>query len=102
LQPLTSGLAFESPFTGNEPAPLRLRPPGSQRPEPGAEVGNENARRSPRSTEADLQAKLDAARMRLHEIVILRMKTWLPAKTLKELPEVEAWRREQVRVRPRE
>jgi hypothetical protein len=35
--------------------------------------------------EADLQAKLDAARVRLHEIVILRMKTWLPAETLKDL-----------------
>jgi hypothetical protein len=34
-------------------------------------------------TEADLQARLDAARMRLHEIVILRMKTWLPEETLK-------------------
>jgi hypothetical protein len=38
----------------------------------------------PRPTGADLQAKLDAARMRLHEIVILRIKTWLPAETLKE------------------
>jgi hypothetical protein len=33
---------------------------------------------APRPTEDDLQAKLDAARMRLHEIVILSMKTWLP------------------------
>jgi hypothetical protein len=32
----------------------------------------------PRPTEADLQARLDAARQRLHEIVILRMKTWVP------------------------
>jgi hypothetical protein len=36
--------------------------------------------------------------MRLHEIVILRMKTWLPAETLKELQWAEAFRREQVRV----
>jgi hypothetical protein len=34
-------------------------------------------------TETDLQARLDAARMRLHEIVILRMKTWLPEEMLK-------------------
>jgi hypothetical protein len=35
-------------------------------------------------TESYLKVKLDAARMRLHEIVILRIKTWLPAETLKE------------------
>jgi hypothetical protein len=49
-------------------------------------------------TEADLQAKLDAARIRLHEVVILRMKTWLPEETLKGLREAEEFRREQVRV----
>jgi hypothetical protein len=46
----------------------------------------------PKSTEADLQARLDAARVRLHEIVILRMKTWLSADTLGELCEAEAFR----------
>jgi hypothetical protein len=51
-----------------------------------------------RLTEADLQARLDAARQRLHEIVILRMKTWLPAETLKGLREAEMCWREQVRV----
>jgi hypothetical protein len=49
-------------------------------------------------TEADLQATLDAARMRLHEIVILRLKTWLPEETVKGLWEAEAFRREQVRM----
>jgi hypothetical protein len=49
-------------------------------------------------TEADLHARLDAARMRLHEIVILRMKTWLPDETLKALWQAEAFRREQVRM----
>jgi hypothetical protein len=52
----------------------------------------------PPRTEADLHAKLDAARMRLHEIVILRMKTWLPAETLKDLQWAETFRREQVRL----
>jgi hypothetical protein len=52
----------------------------------------------PRPTEAEVQAKLDAARARLHEIVILSMKTWLPAETLKGLREAEAWRRERVRL----
>jgi hypothetical protein len=49
-------------------------------------------------TEADLQTRLDAARQMLHEIVILSMKTWLPAETLKDLQWAEAFRREQVRV----
>jgi hypothetical protein len=48
--------------------------------------------------EARLQAKLDGARQRLREIVILRMKTWLPEETRKELPATERWAREQVRV----
>jgi hypothetical protein len=59
------------------------------------------ARRQPKPpqlTEADLQARLDAARARLHEIVILGMKTWLPAETLKGLQWAEAFRREQVRM----
>jgi hypothetical protein len=51
----------------------------------------------PRPTEADLQARLYAARIRLHEVVILRMKTWLPEETLKGLREAEKFRREQVR-----
>jgi hypothetical protein len=37
------------------------------------------------SARADLQAKLDAARMRLHEIVNLCMETRLPAETLRGL-----------------
>jgi hypothetical protein len=49
-------------------------------------------------TEAELQARLDAARQTLHEIVILRMKTWLPEGTLKGLREAESFRREQIRV----
>jgi hypothetical protein len=50
----------------------------------------------PRPAEADLLAKLDGARMRLHEIVILRMKTWLPEETRKALREAEGWRRGEV------
>jgi hypothetical protein len=48
----------------------------------------------PRPTEADLQARLDAARKRLHEVVILRLKTWLPTETLNGLQSAEASRRE--------
>jgi hypothetical protein len=51
----------------------------------------------PRPTEADLQARLDAARQRLHEIVILRMKTWIREETRRGLREAEDWRRERVR-----
>jgi hypothetical protein len=51
----------------------------------------------PRPTEADLQARLDAARMRLREIVILRMKTWIREETRRGLREAEDWRRERVR-----
>jgi hypothetical protein len=49
-------------------------------------------------SEAELQARLDAARMRLHEIVILRMMTWLSVETQKGLREAETIRREQVRM----
>ncbi len=52
-----------------------------------------------RPTEAELRAKLAAARQRLHEVVILRMKTWLPEETLEGLQWAEAFRREQVRMR---
>jgi hypothetical protein len=52
----------------------------------------------PRPTEAHLQAKLDAARIRLHEIVIRRMKARLPAETRSKLREAEAWRRGEVRL----
>jgi hypothetical protein len=55
----------------------------------------------PRTTEADLQARLEAARPRLHEVVVLRMKSWLPAETLKGLQWAEAFRRQQVRLRYR-
>jgi hypothetical protein len=51
----------------------------------------------PRPTEADLRARLDAARQRLHEIVILRMKTWVAEETRRGLREAEDWRRERVR-----
>jgi hypothetical protein len=51
----------------------------------------------PKPTEADLQARLEAARQRLQEIVILRMKTWAPEETRRGLREAEAWRRERVR-----
>jgi hypothetical protein len=44
----------------------------------------------PRPIEADLQARLDAARQRLHEIVILRMKTWVAEETRRGLREAEA------------
>jgi hypothetical protein len=52
----------------------------------------------PRPIEADLQARLDAARQRLHEIVILRMKTWIREETLKGLRDAEDWRRGEVRL----
>jgi Tfp pilus assembly protein PilN len=52
----------------------------------------------PGPTEADLQAKLAAARKRLHEIVILSMKTWLPSATLQGLRDAEQWRRREVRM----
>jgi hypothetical protein len=54
-------------------------------------------KRPPRPTEADLQARLDAARTRLREIVILRMKTWVSEETRRGLREAEEWRRERVR-----
>jgi hypothetical protein len=41
--------------------------------------------------------KFDAASQRLHEIVILRMKTWIPEETRRGLREAEDWRRERVR-----
>jgi hypothetical protein len=43
------------------------------------------------------QAKLDAARQSLHEIVILRMKTWIREETRQGLREADDWRRERVR-----
>jgi hypothetical protein len=52
-------------------------------------------------TEERLQAKLDGARQRVREIVILRMKSWLPEETWHGLREAEAFRREQVRVHHR-
>jgi hypothetical protein len=52
----------------------------------------------PRPTETDLQARLDAARQRLHEIVILRMKTWIREETRRGLREAEDWRRGEVRL----
>jgi hypothetical protein len=52
----------------------------------------------PRPTEADLLAKLDAARVRLREIVILRMKTGIPEETRRGLREAEAWWRGEVRL----
>jgi hypothetical protein len=54
--------------------------------------------RRPRPTEADLQARLDAARQRLREIVILRMKTWVREETLKGLRDAEDWRCGEVRL----
>jgi hypothetical protein len=47
---------------------------------------------------AELQAKLDAARMRLHEIVVHQMKSWLPSETLKRPRDAEQWRRREVRL----
>jgi hypothetical protein len=53
--------------------------------------------KTPRPTEADLQARLEAARMRLREIVVRRMKTWIREETRRGLREAEEWRRERVR-----
>lgn len=49
-------------------------------------------------TEESLQARLDAARRRVREIVVLGMKTWLPEETLRGLREAEEFRRRQVRL----
>jgi hypothetical protein len=54
--------------------------------------------RPPKPTEADLQAKLDAARARLRELVVFGMKTWLPAPTLHRLRDAGQWRRREVRM----
>jgi hypothetical protein len=59
------------------------------------------APRPPQLDEARLQAKLDGARQRLREIIILRMKTWLSEGARMELRETERWAREQVRVHHR-
>jgi hypothetical protein len=87
-----SGHGFKATMNTRRPRQLELfsddaravAAPGSSKPAPPNEAG--------------LQAKLDAARMRIHEIVVLRMKTWLPEETLKGLCEVEVIRREQVRM----
>jgi hypothetical protein len=51
--------------------------------------------------EERLRAKLDSARQRLHEIVILGMKSWLSDETRQGPREAEAFRRAQVRVHHR-
>jgi hypothetical protein len=51
----------------------------------------------PWSAEADLLAKLHGARIRLREIVILSMKTWIPAETLLERFREEQRRRREER-----
>jgi hypothetical protein len=56
------------------------------------------ARKRPKPTEAGFQARLDAARMRVREIVLLRMKFSLPQKTRDGLREAEDWRRERFQV----
>jgi hypothetical protein len=60
---------------------------------------SDGARPSPSASDrgdppADAQAKLDAARARLRELVVFGMKTWLPSVTLQRLAEAEQWRRE--------
>jgi hypothetical protein len=88
-----SGLPIKVPQMKNrDPLQLELFPDGAR----AVAKGRQSKPRGP--TDSELQAKLDAARMRLHEIVILRMKTWLPAETPIGLREAEAWRREQVRM----
>ncbi len=54
--------------------------------------------KSPPPTEESLQAKLDAERQRLREIVVLGMKSWLPEETLRGLRETEEFRRRQVKL----
>jgi hypothetical protein len=69
----------------------RLRPCGSVAKQPT----------SPPLTEEHLQAKLDAARQRLRQIVVLGLKSWLPEETRKELAKIEGYARGQVRVHHR-
>jgi hypothetical protein len=61
-------------------------------------VASPPRRKPPQPTEAELQAKLDAARARLRELVVFGMKTWLPAATLHRLRDAEQWRRREVRM----
>jgi hypothetical protein len=52
----------------------------------------------PRLAETDVQARLDAARMRLRELVVFGMRTWLSSEALKRLRDAEEWRRGEVRL----
>jgi hypothetical protein len=51
-----------------------------------------------RLAETDVQARLDAARMRLRELVVFGMRTWLSSEALKRLRDAEEWRRGEVRL----
>jgi hypothetical protein len=76
----------------NDPRQLELFSDGAR------DVAAGPRRRPPQPTEAELQAKLDGARRRLDEIVILGMKARLPAGTLNGLREAEGGRSREVRL----
>jgi hypothetical protein len=59
-------------------------------------VASSKRPKPPKPTEADLQARLDAARMRVREIVMLRMKSWLSQEARDGLLDAEDWRRDRV------
>jgi hypothetical protein len=61
-------------------------------------VASSKRPKPPKPTEADLQARLDAARMRVREIVMLRMKSWLSQEARDGLLDAEDWRRDRVRL----
>jgi hypothetical protein len=79
-------------MTTRDPRQLELFADGAR------SIASRPRRKPQKPTETDLQARLDAARARLHEIVIFQMKTWLPAVTRQRLEDAEQWRRREVRM----
>jgi hypothetical protein len=63
----------KGPIINHSPRQLELFSDGARA------VAARRSSKPARISEADLRAKLDPARQTLHEIVILRMKIWLPA-----------------------
>jgi hypothetical protein len=87
-----TGLPIKAAMKNHKPQQLELFADGARA------VASPPRPKPRRPTEAELQAKLDAARMRLRELVVFGMKTWLPAATLHRLRDAEQWRRREVRM----